>query len=93
LINALEALGVTTGWAYQREGRQMNMSEFSEESYNFFMEIQKNRPDLIESDIDVLEAFGMARSARSARRGANTRAQSANVSQDIIECMNRWNIK
>lgn len=89
LIHALEALGVTTGWAYQREGRQMRMSEFSEEFFELLLEIQKDRPDLIASDIDVLEAFGMA---RSARRGATTRAQAANVSQDIIDWMNRWNI-
>jgi hypothetical protein len=61
LIHALEALGVTNGWAYQREGRQMMMLEFSEELFELLLEIQKDRPDLIASDIDVLEAFGMAR--------------------------------
>jgi hypothetical protein len=30
--------------------------------------------------------------ARSARRGATTMAQAANVSQDIIDWMSRWNI-
>jgi hypothetical protein len=47
------------------------MSEFSEEFFELLLEIQKDRPDLIASDIDVFEAFGMA---RSARRGATTRA-------------------
>jgi hypothetical protein len=30
--------------------------------------------------------------ARSARQGATTRAQAVNVSQDIIDWMNCWNI-
>jgi hypothetical protein len=45
----------------------MRMSKFSEEFFELLLEIQKDRPDLIASDIDVLEAFGMS---RSARRGA-----------------------
>jgi hypothetical protein len=77
---------VTTGWAYQGEGRQMSISELSEEFFELLLEIKKYRPDLIASDIDVLEAFGIA---RSVIRGATTRA---NISQDIIDWTDRWNI-
>jgi hypothetical protein len=40
-------------------------------------------------DIDVLDAYGLA---RSLRRGATTRAQAAQVPQDVIDWVNRWNI-
>jgi hypothetical protein len=67
----------------------MRMSEFSGKFFELLLEIQKDRPDLIYSDIDVFEAFGMA---RSVRRGATTMTQAAYVSHDIIDWMNRSNI-
>ena len=44
---------------------------------------------MIAIDIDVLEVFGMA---RSARRGDTKRAQALNLYQDIIDWMNHWNV-
>ena len=69
LIDALGDLGVTTGWEHQRK------------FFELLLEIQKDLAYLIATDIDVLEAFGMA---RPERRGATTRAQATNVSWDII---------
>ena len=74
------------GCEYQRGGHQMRMSELSEEFFELLLEIQKDQADLIENDIDVLEAFGMV---RSSRLGDTTRSQAMNVSQDIIYWMNR----
>ena len=41
-IDALGALGVTTGWEYQRKGRQMRIYEFLEYFFKILLEIQKN---------------------------------------------------
>ena len=76
-MDTFGALGFTNGWTYQRERIQMRMSEFSEEFFEILLEIQNDQAYLIANYIDVLEAFGMA---RSERRGATTRAQAANVS-------------
>ena len=67
----------------------MRMSEFSEEFFEILLEIQNDQAYLIANYIDVLEAFGMA---RSARRGDTTSSQAVNVSQDIIDQMNGWNV-
>ena len=53
------------------------------------LDIQQDRPDLIYPDIDVINNYGLA---RSERRGAKTRSQSAKVPEDVINWMNRWNI-
>ena len=65
----------------------MRMSELSEYLFELLLEIPNDQEDLIATDIDVLEAFGMA---RSARRGATTSAQAKNAYQDIIDWMNHW---
>jgi hypothetical protein len=67
----------------------MKMSDFSEILFATLLDIQGERDDLIAGDIDVLDAYGLA---RSLRRGATTRAQAAQVPQDIIDWVNRWNI-
>jgi hypothetical protein len=53
------------------------------------LDIQGECDDLIAGDIGVLDAYGLA---RSLRRGATTRAQAAQVPQDVIDWVNRWNI-
>jgi hypothetical protein len=53
------------------------------------LDIQGERDDFIAGDIDVLAAYCLA---RSLSRGATTRAQEAQVTQDIIDWVNRWSI-
>jgi hypothetical protein len=71
IIDTLGNCGIRDGWVFQRNGKQMRMSEVGPYFFDMLLEIQKDRPDLIHSDIDVLEDFGLA---RSERRGATTRA-------------------
>jgi hypothetical protein len=89
IIDTLEKCGTREGWVFQRSGKQMRMSEFGPYFFDMLLQIQKDRPDLIHPDIDLLEDFGLA---RSERRGATTRAQIAKVLKDIIHWVNRWNI-
>jgi hypothetical protein len=67
----------------------MNMSDFSETFFATLLDIQGERDDLIAGGIDVLDAYGLARSLHC---GATTRDQAAQVPQDVIDWVNRWNI-
>jgi hypothetical protein len=80
IIDTLEKCGIRDGWVSQRHGKQMRMSEFGSYVFDMLLEMQKDRPDLIHPDIDVLEDFGLA---RSERRGATTRAQIAKVGEQM----------
>ena len=42
LINALGAMGVKTGWEYQRKGRQIGIYEFLEYFFELLLELQKD---------------------------------------------------
>ena len=61
LIDTLEKCGFRDGWSFQRSGKQIRMSEFGTYLFDMLLEVQRDRPDLIHSDIDVLEDFGLAR--------------------------------
>jgi len=90
LVQVLESLGITSDWVFQDEkGHQRPMSHFSDFFFKTLLEIQEECPSLISADMNVLEDFGLA---RSARRGASTRAKEAGVDKDDIDWMNRWNI-
>jgi hypothetical protein len=88
IIDTLEKCGIRDGWVFQRNGKQMRMSEFGPYFFDMLLEIQKD-PNLIHPDIDILQDFGLA---RSERRGATTRSQIAKLPKDIIDWVNRWNI-
>jgi hypothetical protein len=65
----------------------MRMTDFNNQFYDALLEIQMRSPNLIPADLDVLDAYFLA---RSFRRGATTRAQLAGVSGPIIDWVNRW---
>ena len=67
----------------------MRMSELSEDLFDLLLEIKKDQAYLIANYIDILGAFGME---RSERRGDTARTQAINVSQDIIDWRNCWNV-
>jgi hypothetical protein len=58
------------------------MSEFATAFFDLLLEIQKDIPYLIHPDLDVLDDFGLA---RSARRGATTHTQVAQVPKEVID--------
>jgi hypothetical protein len=91
LIKALEECGIEKVWAYKKraDSTQMKMSEFAESFFELLQEIQRDRPDLIAPEIDVIKDYGLS---RSERHGATTRAQAVKVPQDVIDWVNRWNI-
>jgi hypothetical protein len=91
LIKALEKCGTEKGWACQKraDSTQMKMSEFAERFFELLQEIQRDRPDIIAPDIDVIEDYGLS---RSERRAATTWEQAVKVPQDVIDWVNHWNI-
>jgi hypothetical protein len=88
LINLLEGTGIVSGWLFQGpDGEQLKMRHFEERVFEKLLDIQSDCPHLIPGELDVYEAFGLA---RSFRRGATTRAQNCGVSQPDIDWINRW---
>jgi hypothetical protein len=63
------------------------MSDFNEVFYDMLYDIQRRMPELISEDTDVAEDIHLA---RSFRRGATTRAQLTDVSEAVVEWVNRW---
>ena len=88
LVDLLEADGIVSGWCFQgADGEQLRMNHFEDRIFEKLVDIQAEMPHLIPADMDVYEAFGLA---RSFRRGATTRAQNRGVSQPDIDWINRW---
>jgi len=83
-----EFFGLTTGWAFQdANGRPAKMSDFEEKIFDKLVAIQEERPDLIAPEIDVMDAYGLA---RSFRRGATTQAENQGVAPADIDYIMRW---
>ena len=51
------------------------------------IEVQRLHPELIRSEVDVCESYGIS---RSFRRGSNSEAQNRGVSDSDIDKNNRW---
>ena len=64
------------------------MYSFSEAFYGHLLAIRTKDPSLFEDETDILNDYGLA---RSAQRGATTRATNAGVSEPDINWTNRWN--
>jgi len=83
-----ECFGLTTGWAFQdANGGRAKMSDFEENIFDKLLAIQEERPDLIAPEIDMLDAYGLA---RSFRRGATTQAENQGVAPADIDYIMRW---
>jgi hypothetical protein len=87
LIALRAAEGWDTGWAFaDRMGYRMKMRDFAEEVFRQLGEIQRTT-ELIPKELDVYEAYGLA---RSFRRGATTQATNKGVKDSDINWANRW---
>ena len=91
MIGDLGDCGITQVWAYQKQsdGTQMQMYEFADSFFSMLLDIQKYRPNLIDTAINIINDYGLS---RSERRGATTRSQDAKVTEDVINRTNCWNI-
>lgn len=84
------------------EQGQMNGPTFCDEQGNvassagyqrvfveFLRRVQRRKPDLIPSEVNVGEEYSIG---RSFRRGSETRALNAKVPEPIINAINRWKV-
>ena len=71
----------------EKNGQVLRSTDFDEELQRILLQIQCERPDLIDSSVDVESRFFIF---RSFRRGASTRASVLKVDQRIIDMNNRW---
>ena len=82
LLDCMERIPPKSDWLFQaRNGNCMSMTDFDDVFYESLLDIQKRRKDIIDDEIDVVEDYFLA---RSFRRGATTRAQLANVPENIV---------
>ena len=63
--------------------------DFAEFFFSIILDIQKDRPELIDTGIDVINYYGLS---RSEIQGATARSQVAKVPKDVINWINCWNI-
>ncbi len=80
--------GRTTGWAFSRSnGSRAKASDYKDIIFTELEEIQNDRPDLIDSQVDVWEDFGIQ---RSGRRFFDTACRLRGVAKSDIEAQCRW---
>lgn len=88
LLGVLDRLGVQNGKLFQGlHGEAVKLSKYAEGFYTCLEHVQATRPDLIESDIDVREDYGLS---RSSRRGVTTHARNIGIPEGVIQANNRW---
>jgi hypothetical protein len=68
-------------------GDRAKALDFQVPIFEKLLEIQLDLPELISRDVDVMEEYGLS---RSFRRGADTRAMNAGVSDADIDLNCRW---
>ena len=92
LMDMRKAMDITSGWLFAkregpRKGQRLESSHFEMDVLTILVEIQEERPDLIPSGLDVMDAYG---TYRSFRRGSTTEARNAKVPKEAIELNNGW---
>jgi hypothetical protein len=88
LIEVRQAAQQLRGPAFAdaKSGR-VHVDWFERELLERFQSIQSRRPDLIPSDVQVLEEYGLS---RSFRRGATSEARARGTGKEDIDLTNRW---
>lgn len=91
-LAAWEALGVTSGPMFQRQGRRGGIvrsraSELDPMFHLILKRVQGARTDLIPDSIQVEEEYSVS---RSLRRGATSQALNKKIPAEVIEANNRW---
>ena len=80
--------GRTEGWAFARDdGSRASARDYREVIFGLLEDIQEERPDLIEPECDVHDAFGIQ---RSGRRFFDTECRLRGVKKEDIEAQCRW---
>jgi hypothetical protein len=83
--------GRTSGPAFLGpKGEKVKAGHFSQSFLSRFLEIQKQRPDIIPDNVDVLEEYGMS---RSWRKGSDSQALNQGLQESDINRNNRWRTK
>ena len=90
MLAALAGVGRAETWVFQHRSKpekKPQLRDYTPLFVNYLERIQLSRPDLIHKDLDVGDAFGLA---RSARRGSTTHARNQGVSEADVETNQLW---
>jgi hypothetical protein len=84
----LKSRGRTSGWAFARpKGDKAKASDYQDIIFMELEEIQNERPNLIDPQVEVWEDFGIQ---RSGRRFFDTTCRLRGVSKSDIEAKCHW---
>ena len=87
-VTILMEHGRSEGWAFaDKDGERANASSYRKVIFDKIIEIQEERPDLVDPSIEVYEAYGIQ---RSGRRFFDTECLIAGVKKSDIEAQCRW---
>jgi hypothetical protein len=88
LVQVQEEAGRSHGPAFgDRQGNMLEATFIEALLADRLKRVQDMRPDLIPSEVDCYEHFGIS---RSFRRGATSTARARGVDKDIVDLTNRW---
>jgi hypothetical protein len=80
--------GVVDGWVFRDvKNGAAKASEYEWDILCELERIQRDKPEVISKNVNVMEEFGVS---RSFRRGSDTHAINQGLSTLVIECNNRW---
>ena len=83
-----ERRGVRNGYFFaDSKGRKMSSRNLEPRILERIIEVQRLCPELVRSEVDVYESYGIP---RSFRRGSNSEAQNRGVSDSDIDKNNQW---
>ena len=89
MVDWFEKSGVVRGWVFRnfRTGEAARARDYEFEILNELENIQRESPDIISSNVNVMDEYGVS---RSFRRGSDTHALNQGVAIADIERNNRW---
>jgi hypothetical protein len=84
-----EAKGIIRGWVFRnfKTGEAARACDYEWDILQELEKIQKDSPNIIDENVNVLEEYGVS---RSFRRGSDTHALNQGVSVVDVERNNRW---
>ena len=92
IVKLREREGRCSGWMFavkegKAKGQALPMSCMEQTMHEILEGIQERRPDLIPSELDVKDGYGIF---RSFRRGATTEARNRRLPKELIDLNNGW---
>ncbi len=88
VLDQYEQKGIVHGYMFRNEnGTKMKCKELEQKFHERLETIQERRPDLLGSEVDVVEEYGVS---RSFYQGATSEATNRGAPPDVVELNGQW---